>query len=564
MNFKKIFKDNYIIILFVIIVFVVMNIFSLQRNVNYIELDDSIHCEVTFNDGTTKKYNSNLFPTINKGESVVATIPIPDDSHLNNPAICFHIYNCTFELKYKDEVLFSAGEDLKNKNAFIGNHYGSAVLPQEVIGEEITLTCVATENSASGQLTDVYMMESMDASKYPLIGRAPVFLIFLTICIASLFVLIYSLLNRFANRINRLTIWISFLAFLFSLYILSSGGLLNVLFFDERICANVEYLTVFALPIPISLYFLDIVKGKHLKKIMRGMSVFYILYYIVTGVLNYTTKSIHYNLFLMPLHVFMILGIVIYLTVPYLKISGEQDYGRNQSLKTGTFILLAVCLFDLARFQLNQIMTVLVYKNTLIPYGVLAMIAFMVKNVYQEYRRNLSELNRKSYLESLAYQDVLSGLMNRAKFDEFIDGIRKSKVKEFSVLFIDLNNLKTVNDNYGHSEGDMLIRVFSSILEKNFDGSDIISRYGGDEFVVLYTKNLTNRIKEIIEGFKKDMDYVNKNNRYKFNLSAAIGYVISTQDNYYDIDTAIELADERMYEDKRNYKDGIVTGDLEA
>lgn len=557
MNLTKFFKENYIAILFIIIVSVVLNTFSLQRGMHHMELDDSISCEVSFSDGTIKTYNSNLFPTIDKGEKVVATIPIPDDSGLLNPAICFHIYNCTFELKYKDEFLFSAGEDLKAKHAFIGNHYGSVVLPKEVMGEEITLTCVATENSATGQLTDVFLMEATDVDKYPLMGHEAMFLIFMTICMAAFFVLIYSLLHGLFSRLNRLVIWVSLLAFLFSLYVLSSGGLLNVLFYDERICANAEYLTVFALPIPISLYFLDIVKGKRLKKIMRGMSAFYILYYVIAGILNYTTKNIHYNLFLTPLHVFMVLGIVVYLTIPYLKISGEKDYGRSQSLMTGTFILLVVCLYDLARFQLNQIMTVLIYKKTLIPYGVLAMIAFMVKNVYQEHQTNLSELHRKNYLESLAYQDALSGLMSRAKFDEYVDDMRKNGIKEFSVLFIDLNNLKFVNDNYGHDEGDLFIRTFSNVLEKNFYNSDIISRFGGDEFVVIYTKNLTNRIKEILEEFRKDMEYINKQKRYKFTLSAAVGYTISTQDNPYDIDTAIKLADERMYEDKRIYKESI-------
>lgn len=73
---------------------------------------------------------------------------------------------------------------------------------------------------------------------------------------------------------------------------------------------------------------------------------------------------------------------------------------------------------------------------------------------------------------------------------------------------------------------------------------------------MLYKKNLTNRIKEILEEFKKDMDYVNKKNRYKFVMSAAIGYTISTKSHPYDINAAIKLADERMYEDKRASKEG--------
>lgn len=553
----RFFRDNNIIILLAVTGIIVVNIITLLQSRYYLVLDNSIRTEVTYIDGTTKNYNSNTFPAINKGEAVVATIPIPYNSVLKNPAICFHIYNCTFELKYKDKILFESGADLKNRNAFIGNHFGRVILPQEVLGEEITLTCVATENSATGQLTDVFIMEAMDANKYPLMGHEAIFIVFLPVFVISLFVLIYALLHGISNRINRMVIWVSLLGFIFSLYVLSSGGLLNVLFFKDCICANIEYLSIFALPIPISLYFLEITRGMRLKKLMCGMSIFYILYFVVTGFLNYTTKSIHYNLFLTPLHIFMLLGIIVYLTVPNLKISGEKDYGRSNYLKTGFFALLVVCLFDLARFQLNNIMPVVVYKNTLIPYGILVMIVFMVRTVYQEYSSNLSELKRKDYIESLAYRDALSGLMSRARFNEVIASIRKDRIKEYTVIFMDLNGLKFINDTYGHDEGDMFIRAFSNILEKNFSNADIISRYGGDEFIVVYTKNLTNRISEILEGFTNDMDYINKERRYRFLMSASFGYAISTQDNPYEIDDAIKLADEKMYEDKRIYKERI-------
>lgn len=147
MNLKKFFRENHIILLFVAITYITLNILMLLQNVNYIVLDELVRCEVTLHDGSIKEYNRNIFPTINKGEQVIATIPILYDTGLDNPAVCFHIYNCTFELKYEDEILFSAGEDLKERNAFIGNHYGNVVLPKEVMGEELTLTCVATENS---------------------------------------------------------------------------------------------------------------------------------------------------------------------------------------------------------------------------------------------------------------------------------------------------------------------------------------------------------------------------------------------------------------------------------
>lgn len=92
-------------------------------------------------------------------------------------------------------------------------------------------------------------------------------------------------------------------------------------------------------------------------------------------------------------------------------------------------------------------------------------------------------------------KDALTGIYNR----RFVEGIfLKIKAaadrngQEIAVHFIDINNFKTINDNFGHKEGDKLLKVLSNQLEKSVQDNDIVARWGGDEFIILSKNNKTN------------------------------------------------------------------------
>lgn len=110
----------------------------------------------------------------------------------------------------------------------------------------------------------------------------------------------------------------------------------------------------------------------------------------------------------------------------------------------------------------------------------------------------LKEKNRIiGSLSRTASYDFLSGLYNRhgfvAEAEKFLEeaknynaykGRRRFAVKNFAVIYIDLDNLKTVNDTYGHGKGDKFIKEVSKIFKKSVRDIDVVSRWGGDEFVI--------------------------------------------------------------------------------
>ncbi|MGO0806995.1 GGDEF domain-containing protein, partial [Clostridioides difficile] len=87
-------------------------------------------------------------------------------------------------------------------------------------------------------------------------------------------------------------------------------------------------------------------------------------------------------------------------------------------------------------------------------------------------------------LNYMSYYDFLTGAYNRNKYIKYIDNFQKGKVKSIGVVFVDINGLKDINDNFGHANGDSAIVSACVIIKKYFHSYNVY-RIGGDEFVVL-------------------------------------------------------------------------------
>jgi len=157
-------------------------------------------------------------------------------------------------------------------------------------------------------------------------------------------------------------------------------------------------------------------------------------------------------------------------------------------------------------------------------------------------------------LYKLSTKDTLTGLYNRLSlYDKIAELISKNKreTKHFSVLFIDLDNFKDINDLMGHDTGDEILKHIAKIILKSVRENDFVARIGGDEFVVLLS-DFENNL-QIVEVAQRILDKISKpiiNNMETFYLSASIGIVLYPKNG----NTATELiknADIAMYKAKK-------------
>ncbi len=186
------------------------------------------------------------------------------------------------------------------------------------------------------------------------------------------------------------------------------------------------------------------------------------------------------------------------------------------------------------------------YSRIRFIYGISILLSIMAVSLLF----SKEEINRG--LKRKAYTDI-TGIMNKHACLERMTMLdcNDSTLKIGFALF-DLNNLKKVNDFYGHEEGDKLIQNFVYILRQASDEKYFLGRFGGDEFVAIIEncdeklmEAYLDRVRELTDRF---------NNGKSIRLSYASGYAVSTREHYYLMDDLLKEADKKMYENKKMIK----------
>ena len=172
--------------------------------------------------------------------------------------------------------------------------------------------------------------------------------------------------------------------------------------------------------------------------------------------------------------------------------------------------------------------------------------------------RELQSLSENLKLsETKRYTDALTGLFNRSYVQKELEKSLKSDKPEGTLVLVDLDNFKKVNDSVGHLEGDLLLKKFAKILRSSFRTSDIVARLGGDEFVVLIQQNIPDdtlrwKLNYLVETVHEELEEYYK----LYQLSVSVG-AASITPKVSSFEELYQYADAAMYVAKQNGKDGF-------
>jgi diguanylate cyclase (GGDEF)-like protein len=161
-----------------------------------------------------------------------------------------------------------------------------------------------------------------------------------------------------------------------------------------------------------------------------------------------------------------------------------------------------------------------------------------------------------SKLEELSRYDPLTGFYNRRAFMQEAEFQLKMAIRDGLprlLFFADMDNLKWVNDNLGHQEGDKALHDLARVLRVGFRDTDLIGRLGGDEFVVLAYKNGANSV-DFAQQFRERLDRINQQKNRKYQLDFSYGHVEFDPADPVSLEELIARADELMYSHKRYKK----------
>jgi diguanylate cyclase (GGDEF)-like protein len=183
-------------------------------------------------------------------------------------------------------------------------------------------------------------------------------------------------------------------------------------------------------------------------------------------------------------------------------------------------------------------------------------------NLQQKLADNVEELNRtvaelkraETEIRDLSMLDELTGLYNRRGFLALSEQHRRTACRSgnsFSLVYIDMDGLKQINDTYGHHEGSEAIRQLAEIFKRSFRASDIIARIGGDEFTVLISDITSCSTAIPLARLNENLSSYNSQKRHPYELAFSLGSVCISSDDDSTLEEFLIKADEAMYENKK-------------
>jgi diguanylate cyclase (GGDEF)-like protein/PAS domain S-box-containing protein len=157
-------------------------------------------------------------------------------------------------------------------------------------------------------------------------------------------------------------------------------------------------------------------------------------------------------------------------------------------------------------------------------------------------------------IEYLSNHDELTSLYNRRYFNEELKRLSNSRKYPISIIVGDMNRLKDINDNYGHSMGDRYIKRVAAAIKSSVRAEDVVARIGGDEFAVILPETGYSKADDIVDRILKRIEEDNKFEELPVPLTIALGFETTNCNNH---DSSVEnirkcynKADEKMYEQK--------------
>ena len=189
----------------------------------------------------------------------------------------------------------------------------------------------------------------------------------------------------------------------------------------------------------------------------------------------------------------------------------------------------------------------------------IAILGIYIKNTYEDEQARISSLlkneehaNRK--LEELTNRDPLTGTYNRRFLTGFLDAELKSE-ENLSIMMLDIDYFKEINDTWGHGFGDETLVVFSSTIQDSLRKDDILARTGGEEFIVVLKRMELQNAKEVAERIRKSVAKITFQNDARITVS--IGLVQAKPDE--SVDSLINRADKCLYEAKSLGRNRVVS-----
>ena len=417
-------------------------------------------------------------------------------------------------------------------------------LPRHIDGQTLTLEFSSPYTAMSGQINEIF--HGTEAMHYTYLyrtygSRLVIGLLAFTI---GLLIMVSDLI--FTKKDFRGYSYAGLFVIVLSFWMLAESRMIQFFSGSTLLIGSLAYLVIPLVPIPLIGYLTEYVLNKH-KKLLYVMRYIYFINFVLV-IAMYLFNILDFFESVIISQITLLVGIIILIWTLILEIKKESNQKAIKFAKVFGFLVIFVIL-ELINFARNSFHNTSVFLS--VGFSIILIGIFYNYLMYLVSRLKISY--ETEFYEKLAYMDHVTQGQNRLAFERDLDSIFKdpSRKDNLRLISFDLDDLKAINDAYGHVEGDKAIKKSFEMITEAFKDYGECYRIGGDEFACLYEQKDESIYQAQAEKLIKEINNYENNTPYHFGLSLGSSVITSLEMTQEDL---IHQADLEMYAYKKQHK----------
>lgn len=414
-------------------------------------------------------------------------------------------------------------------------------------GKNITIEVKTPIASFSGKFNPIFI-GGKDVLLYQIYETHWVhFVISGILFVAGLIMLVFSFFIKMSDD-SRL-FYLGLLSISASIWILSEARVLQLFMGNRFIIGAISYMMIPLMAIFLSAYFKEaiyVLKGN--QKLMQWIAYVNVLLLLLMLFLQFL--GISYYIHMMQ-WIFAIIIIEAVLSV-ILMVYEKRKYNNQVVYRIMKYMILLI--LSIVAESICFYFTYFSYTSFFLSFGLLLFFILLVKDYCIHFQEYITKKKEQYILEKWAFKDFLTGGNNRTAFERDIQKKLNQPFSNFRLILADINNLKDINDKYGHVKGDEAIRKVYQVVEEVFEDIGICYRIGGDEIAII-VQNVNDDNITVRKAILSDI-LCRESNYLEYSLSLAVGTGVYANDGSC-YSSFYNKVDQDMYCDKLKQKEDL-------
>lgn len=491
---------------------------------------------------------------VHRGDVVELHNVIPDEA-FEQPVLSFFLVRSCVRVYVEDELVYAYGTEDHTEDWTAGDGFHMIPLPGDCAGKRLDVIYQVSEKGAFlnfrtftiGELKSVRLKFANEHMIQTFVGG---FLMML-----GCLVVIISIFALCLSRNYKRLLLTGLFSCCMGVWSLCNTSSFQVFTDNYYLVTLLEYVALYCAPVPVMFLMCDVRKDAvGTRRLIIHASTALVTLFAIACMVLHVTGILRFAAILPYFH---IIGAgCLTVTLASVLTGKIRIHQFDKVFFVGVVTFCVTAMLDLLRYNAQKYLwqDVSWLNISILPVGTLIMILFMLVSYGLYLFDTMKDRTRQEALEQYAYCDALTGVYNRNKCREIFRKLDSEK-KRYAIVNYDLNELKYVNDHYGHERGDALIQAFASVLTDVFSQCGDVIRMGGDEFIVIIENAFQGQIEKKMKNFATLMERSEKDYGMKLSASYGIAFSSDLDEEGVTTEAVYNLADKRMYEMKKQSKE---------